>query len=64
MRPDPWASGPPWRDRPELPPFGPGEQLLGYGMTATGIAGGLVWATGQVAGLAFGHTWLHVGVGE
>jgi type IV secretion system protein VirD4 len=64
MRPDPWASGPPWRDRQELPPFGPGEQLLGYGMTATGIAGGLVWATGQVAGLAFGHTWLHVDPGE
>jgi type IV secretion system protein VirD4 len=63
MRPDSWTS-PPWRDRPEPPPFSPGDQLLGYGVAAAGIAGGLVWATGQAAGLAFGHTWLHVDPAE
>ena len=63
MRREPWASSP-WRDRPELPPFTPGDQLLGYGVAAAGITGGLVWATGQLAGLAFGHAWLHVDPAE
>jgi len=63
MRREPWGSAS-WQDRPEPPPFSPGDQLLGYGVTAAGIAGGLVWATGQVAGLAFGHTWLHVDPAE
>ncbi len=36
------------------------ERLLGYGLAATGAAGALVWASGQLAGLAFGHTWMHV----
>src|SRR4029453_6827226 len=63
MRRDP-LSGSPWPDRPEPPPFSPGDQLLGYGVAAAGIAGGLMWATGQMAGLAFGHTWLHVDPAE
>jgi type IV secretion system protein VirD4 len=36
------------------------ERLIGYGLAATGAAGALVWASGQLAGLAFGHTWMHV----
>src|SRR6266498_3962558 len=36
------------------------ERLVGYGLATTGAAGVLVWASGQLAGLAFGHTWMHV----
>jgi len=36
------------------------ERLIGYGLATTGAAGVLVWASGQLAGLAFGHTWMHV----
>jgi hypothetical protein len=36
----------------------PGDQLLALGLGASAGAGALVWATGQLAGLAFGHTWL------
>jgi type IV secretion system protein VirD4 len=57
---DDYRSWSPW-DRPEPPPVdGPGDQLLGYGLLTAGIGSGLVWTTGQLAGLAFGHTWLHV----
>jgi type IV secretory pathway TraG/TraD family ATPase VirD4 len=44
---------------PDAPPFtSPGDQLLALSLGATGGVGALVWATGQLAGLAFGHTWL------
>jgi type IV secretion system protein VirD4 len=53
--------------RPDLhkPPavpdsLSPGDQLLAAGLGITAAAGGLVWASGQLAGLAFGHTWLHL----
>ena len=36
------------------------ERLIGYGLAATGLAGALVWLSGQLAGLLFGHTWLHL----
>jgi type IV secretory pathway TraG/TraD family ATPase VirD4 len=36
------------------------DQLLAVGLGAIAGGGALVWATGQLAGLAFGHTWLHV----
>jgi type IV secretion system protein VirD4 len=62
MRREPWGSSP--FDGPDPALFSPGDQLLAYGVTAAGIAGGLVWATGQVAGLAFGHTWLHIDPAE
>jgi type IV secretion system protein VirD4 len=62
MRREPWGSSP--LDQPNPALFSPGDQLLGYGVAAAGVAGGLVWATGQVAGLAFGHTWLHVDPAE
>jgi type IV secretion system protein VirD4 len=38
----------------------PGDQLLAAGLGVGAVASGLVWATGQLAGLVFGHTWLHL----
>src|SRR6266545_1533802 len=59
---DAWPPLPPGGHRPpEAPPFtSPGDQLLAVGLGASAGAGALVWATGQLAGLAFGHTWLDV----
>jgi type IV secretion system protein VirD4 len=59
---DAWPPLPPGGHRPpDAPPFtSPGDQLLTLGLGATVGAGALMWATGQLAGLAFGHTWLHV----
>jgi type IV secretion system protein VirD4 len=62
MQHEPWPSLPPAGHRPpDYPPFtSPGDQLLAVGLGATAGAGALVWATGQAAGLAFGHTWLEL----
>ncbi len=62
MQHDAWPPLPPGGHRPpDYPPFtSPGDQLLALGLGATAGAGMLVWATGQLAGFAFGHTWLHV----
>jgi type IV secretion system protein VirD4 len=62
MRHDAWPPTPPGGHRPpDFPPFtSPGDQLLAVGLGATTGAGALVWATGQAAGLAFGHTWLEL----
>jgi len=62
MRHDSWPPLPPVGQRaPDAPPFAsPGDQLLAVGLGATAGAGALVWATGQAAGLAFGHTWLEM----
>jgi type IV secretion system protein VirD4 len=62
MQHDSWPPLPPSGHRPaDAPPFtSPGDQLLAVGLGATAGAGALVWATGQAAGLAFGHTWLEL----
>jgi type IV secretion system protein VirD4 len=59
---DAWPPLPPGGLRPpDAPPFtSPGDQLLAVGLGTTAGAGALVWATGQVAGLVFGHTWLEL----
>jgi type IV secretion system protein VirD4 len=59
---DAWPPLPPGGRRPpDVPPFtSPGDQLLAVGLGAAAGAGALVWATGQAAGLAFGHTWLEL----
>jgi type IV secretion system protein VirD4 len=59
---DAWPPLPPGGHRPpDAPPFtSPGDQLLALGLGATAGMGALVWATGQLAGLAFGHTWLEL----
>src|SRR5215208_3104349 len=63
---DAWPPMPPGGHRPpDAPPFtSPGDQLLAVGLGATAGAGALVWASGQLAGLAFGHTWLDVSPGD
>jgi type IV secretion system protein VirD4 len=64
-----------WRDLwPPVPPNGRHapephvneleQRLLAYGLASTGAAGLLVWLTGQLAGLLFGHTWMHLSVGD
>src|SRR5215207_4506738 len=42
----------------------PGDQLLAAGLGIGAAASGLVWASGQLAGLAFGHTWLELDPAE
>jgi type IV secretion system protein VirD4 len=66
MQHEPWPSLPPGGHRPpDYPPFtSPGDQLLAVGLGAAAGAGALVWATGQAAGLAFGHTWLELSPGD
>jgi type IV secretory pathway TraG/TraD family ATPase VirD4 len=66
MQHDAWPPLPPGGHRPaDAPPFtSPGDQLLALGLGATASGGALVWASGQLAGLAFGHTWLDVSPGD
>jgi type IV secretion system protein VirD4 len=66
MQHDAWPPLPPGGHRPaDTPPFtSPGDQLLALGLGATAGGGALVWASGQLAGLAFGHTWLDVSPGD
>jgi type IV secretion system protein VirD4 len=66
MQHDAWPPLPPGGHRPaDAPPFtSPGDQLLALGLGATAGGGALVWASGQLAGLAFGHTWLDVSPGD
>ena len=63
---DAWPLQPPGGHRPpDAPPFtSPGDQLLAVGVGATAGAGALAWASGQLAGLAFGHTWLELDPAE
>jgi type IV secretion system protein VirD4 len=66
MQREPWPPFPPGGHRaPDTPPFGGlAEQLVLYGLLGTGTAGLLVWLSGQLAGLVFGHTWLDLGVAD
>jgi type IV secretion system protein VirD4 len=40
------------------------QRLLGWGLATTTTAGVLAWLAGQLAGLLFGHTWLHLSPGD
>jgi type IV secretion system protein VirD4 len=61
MQHEPWPLAPGGHRPADYPPFtSPGDQLLAVGLGAAAGAGALVWATGQAAGLAFGHTWLEL----
>jgi type IV secretion system protein VirD4 len=40
------------------------QRLIGYGLATTGAAGLLVWLSGQLAGLLFGHTWMHLSIAD
>lgn len=52
--------------RPEQKPpsvpgaLGPGERALAAGGVLTASVAALLWASGQLAGFVFGHTWMHV----
>jgi type IV secretion system protein VirD4 len=62
---DPWPAVPPnGRHTPEPRISETEERLIGYGVATTAAAGLLVWLTGQLAGLLFGHTWLHLSPAE
>jgi hypothetical protein len=60
---DPWRDLPPHgREIPE-PRISETElRVIGWGLGTTTAAGVLVWLAGQLAGLLFGHTWLHLSV--
>jgi type IV secretion system protein VirD4 len=60
MRPEPLTT----RQRPETVGLSPGEKLLAGVVAATAAAGVFAWLVGQLAGLLFAHTWLHVGAAD
>jgi type IV secretion system protein VirD4 len=62
---DPWRDLPPnGRDIPE-PRISETElRLIGWGLATTTAAGVLAWLAGQLAGLLFGHTWMHLSPGD
>jgi hypothetical protein len=54
---DPWRSAPPnGRHVPEPRVSELEQRLIAYGLVVLAVAGVLVWLTGQLAGLLFGHT--------
>jgi type IV secretion system protein VirD4 len=58
---DPWPPVPPnGRHVPESGMSELEQRLIAYGLATTAAAGLLVWLTGQLAGLLFGHTWMHL----
>jgi type IV secretion system protein VirD4 len=62
---DPWRSAPAnGRHVPEPRASEFEQRLIAYGLVTTAAAGLLVWLTGQLAGLLFGHTWMHLTVGD
>jgi type IV secretion system protein VirD4 len=58
---DPWPPVPPnGRHIPEPHSSETEQRLIGYLVATTAAAGLLVWLSGQLAGLLFGHTWMHI----
>jgi type IV secretion system protein VirD4 len=60
-----------WRDMPPDGRYVPEQRisetalrLIGWGLATTTAAGVLAWLAGQLAGLLFGHTWLHLSPGD
>jgi len=56
----------PERQRPAEPldTLTPGDRALAACVVLVGVAAGLVWASGQLATLVFGHIWLHADPAE
>ena len=58
---DPWPPVPPnGRHVPEPRVSETEQRLIAWGLATTAAAGLLVWLSGQLAGLLFGHTWMHL----
>jgi type IV secretion system protein VirD4 len=58
---DPWPPVPPnGRHVPEPRISETEQRLIAWGLAMTAAAGLLAWLAGQLAGLLFGHTWLHL----
>jgi hypothetical protein len=61
---DPWRDAPPERYVPE-PRISETElRVIGWGLATTTAASVLAWLAGQLAGLLFGHTWMHLSPGD
>jgi type IV secretion system protein VirD4 len=60
MRPEPL----PTPQHPHTVGLSPGEKLLAALLAVTAAAGVFAWVVGQLAGLLFGHAWLHVGTAD
>ncbi len=60
MRPEPWTTP----QYPHTVGFTPGERLLAAVLAVVAAAGAFAWTVGQLSGLLFAHTWLHVGAAD
>src|SRR6266700_4900644 len=60
MRPEPLTTP----QRHDTVGLSAGETLLAAVLAVTAAAGAFAWAVGQLAGLLFAHTWLHVGAAD
>jgi type IV secretion system protein VirD4 len=60
MRPEPL----PAPQHPRTVGLSPGEKLLAAALALIAAAGAFAWLVGQLAGLLFAHTWLHVGAAD
>jgi type IV secretion system protein VirD4 len=60
MRPEPLGT----RERATPVGLGAGEKLLAVALAVIAAAGAFAWVVGQLAGLLFARTWLHVGAAD
>jgi type IV secretion system protein VirD4 len=60
MRPEPLTTP----EHPHTVGLTSGEKLLAAVLAVTAAAGAFAWVVGQLAGLLFAHTWLHVGAAD